>query len=84
MAAIERDSEIKSALNEAASLPASEALIIELGVGQKMPTLRAAIERLLKAEPRQLNWGVRGTRVVISKGVIPGGRRGRRRSAISK
>ena len=34
-AAIERDNEIKSALNEAGFLPASEALVIELGDGQK-------------------------------------------------
>jgi hypothetical protein len=82
-AAIERDDEIKAALNEAASLPPSEAVVIALGDGQKMPTLRAAIDRILRAEPRKLNWGVRGNRIVISKGTIPGGRGGRRRAAAS-
>jgi hypothetical protein len=80
-AAMERDDEIKAALNEAASLPPSEAVVISLGDGQKMPTLRAAIDRILRAEPRKLNWGVRGNRIVISKGTIPGRRGGRRRAA---
>ena len=81
LAALEREREIKAALNEAASLPPSEAIVIELKEGQKMPTLRAAIVRVLKAEPRSLNWGIRGGRVVISRGAIPGGRGGRRKSS---
>jgi hypothetical protein len=80
-ATMERDVEIKAALNEAASLPPSEAIVIGLRGGQKMPTLRAAIDRILRAEPRKLNWGVRGNSVVISKGTIPGRRGGRRRAA---
>lgn len=80
LAAIERDNEIVAALNEAAALPASEAVIIELKEGQKMPTLRAAVDRILRAEPRELNWGVRGGRIVISRGEIPGRRGGRARS----
>jgi hypothetical protein len=68
----ERDDEIRAALNEAASLPASQAVVIDLREGQKLPTMRAAIGKLLKAEPRDLNWGVRGQSIVISKGKIPG------------
>jgi hypothetical protein len=68
----ERDSEIRAAFNEAASLPASQAVVIELSDGQKLPTMRAAIGRVLKAEPREINWGVRGQSIVISKGKIPG------------
>ncbi len=61
-------------MNEAAALPASEAVAIELKPDQKMPTLRAAFARILAAEPRELNWGLRGTTILISKGHIPGGR----------
>jgi len=67
----ERENEIRAALNEAAALPASQAVVIDLQKGQKMPTLRAAIGRVLKAEPRELNWGVRGQSIVISKGTLP-------------
>ena len=78
IASFERDAEIRAALNEAASLPASLAVVIELKEDQKLPTLRAALARVLKEEPRELNWAVRGQLIVISKGMIPG-RGGRRR-----
>ena len=78
LAQLERDEEIRSALNEAASIPASQAVVIELKEGQKLPTLRAAVDRVLKTDPRELNWGVRGLSIVISKGEIPGGRGGRK------
>jgi len=78
IARMERDGEIRAALNEAASLPASQAVVIDLKDGQKLPTLRAAVARIIGSEPRDLNWGVRGASIVISKGVIPGGRGGRR------
>lgn len=67
----ERENDIRAALNEAASLPASQAVVIDLKEGQKLPTLRAAISRILKDEPRELNWGVRGQSIVISKGKLP-------------
>lgn len=73
----ERDDEIRQALNEAAALPASEGVSIDLREGQKLPTLRAAIIRILRDEPRDLNFGVRGRTVIISKGPIPGGRSSR-------
>lgn len=75
LAQIERDNELRAAMNEAAALPASEAVAIELKADQKIPTLRAAFSRILAAEPRELNWGVRGTTILISKGSIPGGPR---------
>ncbi|MBA3779000.1 MAG: hypothetical protein H0X16_06860 [Chloroflexi bacterium] len=68
----ERDGEIRAALNEAASLPSSQAVVIDMKEDQKLPTMRASIGRVLKAEPRELNWGVRGQSIVISKGKIPG------------
>ena len=78
IARMERDDEIRAALNEAASLPASQAVVIDLKDGQKLPTLRAAVARVMGSEPRDLNWGVRGLSIVISRGAIPGGRGGRR------
>ncbi len=76
VAQMERDDEIRAALNEAAALPASQAVVIELKGGQKLPTLRAAVGRMVKAQPRDLTWGVRGQSIVISKGQIPGRRGG--------
>lgn len=76
----ERDEEILATFNEAAALPASEAVAIELRADQKLPTMRAAINRLFVAEGRGLNYGVRGTTIYISKGDIPGGR-GRKRAS---
>ena len=75
----ERDEEIVATFNEAAALPASEAVAIELRPDQKLPTMRAAINRLLVAEGRDLSYGVRGKTIYISKGNIPGGR-GRKRT----
>ena len=79
-ATLERDRELRAAINEAAALPASEAVAIELKEGQKMPTLRASLTRILNAEPRDLRFGIRGQTIYISKGDIPGGR-GRRKNA---
>ena len=76
----ERDEEIVATFNEAAALPASEAVAIELRPDQKLPTMRAAINRLLVAEGRDLSYGVRGTTIYISNGNIPGGR-GRKRTS---
>jgi hypothetical protein len=76
----ERDEEIVATFNEAAALPSSEAVAIELRPDQKLPTMRAAINRLLVAEGRDLSYGVRGTTIYISKGNIPGGR-GRKRTS---
>jgi hypothetical protein len=70
----ERDAEIRAALDEAATLPTSQAVLIELADGHKIGTLRAAVSRVVQAEPRDLNWGVRGRYVVLSKGKIPGRR----------
>jgi hypothetical protein len=44
---------------------------------QKLPTIRAAINRLLATEGRDLSYGVRGTTIYITNGNIPGGRRKR-------
>ncbi len=71
-AQVERDQEITNAINEAVAAPSSEAVVIEVRPDQKLATLRAAVARILTAEPRQLQWGVRGKMIVFSKGAIPG------------
>lgn len=71
----ERDDELRAAFNEAAALPASEAVAIELTADQKIGTVRAAISKLMKAEPRDLRWAVRGTTILITKGDIPARRK---------
>lgn len=73
-AALERDDDLRAAINEAAALPASEAVAIELKEDQKLPTVRAALTRILRAEPRELSFGVRGRTIYISRGQIPSGR----------
>jgi hypothetical protein len=74
----ERNEDIHAAFNIAAAAPASLAVPIKLKPGQKLATLRLAVGKLMDAEKRDLNWGVRGETIYISKGQIPGGR-GRRR-----
>lgn len=75
----ERTDDIRAACNIAAAAPASLAVPIKLKPGQKLATLRLAVGKLMEAEKRDLNWGVRGETIYISKGLIPGGRGGRRR-----
>lgn len=76
----ERSEDIRAAFNIAAAAPASLAVPIKLKPGQKLATLRLAVGKLMESEARNLNWGVRGDVIYISKGQIPGGR-GRRRKA---
>jgi hypothetical protein len=67
-----REAELRKALNQAATLPASEALVIEATGSEKLATIRLSLKRILDAEPRDLNWGVRGGQIIISKGRLPG------------
>jgi hypothetical protein len=76
----ERTDDIRAAFNIAAAAPSSLAVPIRLKPGQKLATLRLAVRKLMEAEKRNLNWGVRGNVIYISKGQIPGGR-GRHRPA---
>ena len=77
LAQLEREAEVRAALNEAVSLPASEAVVLEPKDGEKLSTLRTSMKRVLAAEPRDLNWGTRGDALLISKGPLPGRRAGR-------
>ncbi len=77
LAQLERENELRAALNEAASLPASEVVVLEPKEGEKLATLRLSMKRVLTAEPRELNWGIRGNVLLITKGELPGRSRGR-------
>lgn len=74
----ERSEDIRAACNIAATAPASLAVPIKLKPGQKLATLRLAVAKVMESEARNLNWGVRGDVIYISKGLIPGGRRRQR------
>ena len=77
LAQLEREDELRAALNEAAWLPASEVVVLEPREGAKLSTLRTSMKRVLAAEPRDLNWGVRGETLLITKGRLPGRSAGR-------
>jgi hypothetical protein len=70
----ERDEEIRRAINEAAAAPSSQAIPVQLKHNQKIATMRAAVDRVLKKSDVRVNMGVRGTTIYLSKSPIPGGR----------
>jgi hypothetical protein len=74
-----RDQAIVKLLNEIAVGPQSAIKKIELEDGEKLVTIRAAVSRQLKAHPADINMGVRGGAIFLSRGPIPGGRGGRPR-----
>lgn len=76
----ERTEDIRAACNIAAAAPSTLAVPITLKPGQKLATLRLAVGKLMEAEKRDLNWGVRAETIYISKGQIPGGRRRRKQA----
>ena len=66
-------SEIKSALNEAAALPASEVYVLNLADGVSPQNFRNAFIRIWRTEPRDLNVAGRDkNKVITSKGKLPG------------
>ncbi len=70
----ERDDEIRRAINEASAAPSSQAIPVQLKAGQKIATMRAAVNRVLKESESNVQMGVRGTTIYLSKSPIPGGR----------
>jgi hypothetical protein len=71
LAVLEREKELRRALNLAATRPASEVVVIEPEANESLATIRASLERLLRREPRDLYWGVRGGAIVIAKDSLP-------------
>jgi hypothetical protein len=74
-----RDQAIVKLLNEIAVGPQSAIKKIELEAGEKLVTIRAAVARQLKAHPAEINMGVRGGAIFLSRAAIPGARGGRPR-----
>ncbi len=74
-----RDQAILKLLNEIAVGPMSGIKKIELEVGEKLVTIRAAVSRQLKEHPAAIHMGVRSGAIYLSRTKIPGGRGGRPR-----
>jgi hypothetical protein len=74
-----RDNAIQKLLNEIAVGPMSAIKKIELDEGEKLPTIRLAVGRLVKAHPASINMGVRSGAIYLSRTKIPGGGGGRPR-----
>ena len=74
-----RDQALVKLLNEIAVGPMSAIKKIELDDNEKLVTIRAAVQRQVKAHPADINMGVRGGAIYLSRSAIPGGRGGRPR-----
>jgi hypothetical protein len=74
-----RDQAILKTLNEIAVGAMSGIKKIELEEGEKLVTIRAAVLRQVKAHPADINMGVRGGAIYLSRSPIPGSRGGRPR-----
>ena len=77
-----REQLIEKVLNELGAGPASWIKKIELEDNEKLPTIRLAISKQIKASGSAVNLGVRNGAIFLSRGAIPGGRgAGRKRKA---
>ncbi len=76
-----REQTIEKVLNELGAGPASAIKKIELEENEKLPTIRLAIAKQIKASGSAVNLGVRNGGIYLSRGPIPGGRGGRRRKS---
>jgi hypothetical protein len=74
-----REQLIERTLNELGAGPASSIKKVELEDKEKLPTIRLAIAKQIKASGSAVNLGVRNGAIYLSRGPIPGGRGGRKR-----
>ena len=79
IAARKRDQAIHKALNEIAVGALSGIKKVELEDGEKLATIRLAVARQIAAHPADINMGVRGGAIYLSRSPIPGSRGGRPR-----
>ena len=79
IAARKRDQAIHKALNEIAVGALSGIKKVELEDGDKLATIRLAVARQIAAHPADINMGVRGGSIYLSRSPIPGSRGGRPR-----
>jgi len=76
LAALQREEEIRKAL---ARLKADDEIIaIELDPADKVPTMRAAVKRVIANHRSDVNMAIRGRTIYLSTGQLPGARRGRK------
>jgi hypothetical protein len=76
LAAMAREEEIRKAF---ARLKSDEDLIaIELDPADKVPTMRAAVKRVIAAHRPDVNMAIRGRTIYASTAKLPGGRGGRK------
>ena len=75
LAALQREEEIRKAF---ARLRTDEDIVaIELDPADKVPTMRAAVKRVIAAHRPDLNMAIRGRTIYLSTGKLPGGRGGK-------
>jgi hypothetical protein len=79
LAALQREEEIRKAF---ARLRTEEDIVaIELDPADKVPTMRAAVKRVIAAHRQDVNMAIRGRTIYISTAKLPGGGGGRKRKA---
>lgn len=72
LAALQREEEIRKAF---ARLRTDEDIVaIELDPADKVPTLRAAVKRVIGVHRPDVNMAIRGRTIYVSTGKLPGGR----------
>jgi hypothetical protein len=69
--ALARQKTINDLLNEAAAQPASKAVAWDFGK-QSSANVRNALNKVIEREPRDLKASIRGSRLIVSKGKLPG------------
>ncbi|HEY4751709.1 MAG TPA: hypothetical protein VIH37_00385 [Candidatus Limnocylindrales bacterium] len=79
LAALQREEEIRRAF---ARLKADDDVIaIELDPADKVPTMRAAVKRVIAASRPDVNMAIRGRTIYLSTAKLPGSRGGRKPKA---
>jgi hypothetical protein len=76
-AIFERDEAIRRLLDDVSNGPQESIKAVELGTGQKLPTMRSAFNRVIRDSGSNVHMAIRGTTIYLSLEPLPGGR-GRR------
>jgi hypothetical protein len=72
LAALQREAEIRKALARLRS--DEDILAVELGLTEKIPTMRAAVKKAIAAHKPETRMAIRGRTIYLSTGALPGGR----------
>jgi hypothetical protein len=79
LAALQREDEIRKAFGRLRT--DEDVVAIELDPAEKVPTMRAAVKRVITAHRPEVNMAIRGRTIYVSTGRLPGGRGGRKPKA---